>query len=120
MLGLEEKKRRTFSESFKREKVQEIETKKITIAQISRIYEVSRTAVHKWVILYSSLKFKGERIVVEKVSEAIKTERLLLKVKELEQLVGQKQVEIEYLSKVIELGSELTGMDIKKKFVSKS
>ena len=46
--------------------------------------------------------------------------QLLKKVAELEQLVGQKQVEVAYLEKVIEFGSELTETDIKKKFESKS
>ena len=40
----------------------------------------------------------------------------LKKVAELERLLGQKQVEVEYLKKVIEFGSEVTKTDIKKKF----
>ena len=118
MLQTEEKRMRRFSKSFKREKVSEIESKKITIAQISRIYEVSRTSVHKWISLYGKLKTKGERMVIEKASEARRTEALLEKVKELEQLIGQKQIEIEYLKKVIEYSSEAIGEDIKKKYES--
>lgn len=113
------KQRRIFSESFKREKVKELETKKITVLQLSRIYEVSSTAIYKWINLYGDLKNKGERIVVEKESEANKTFKLLQKVKELEQLIGQKQVEIEYLKKIIEFESEKQGCDIKKNIDSK-
>ena len=116
MLQTAEKRMRRFSESFKRDKVSEIESKKITIAEISRIYEVSRTSVHKWISLYGKLKTKGERMVIEKSSEAKRTEALIEKVKELEQLIGQKQVEIEYLNKVIDYGSEAIGEDIKKKY----
>ena len=119
MLGQEEKKRRTFSEAFKREKVKEIESKRISISQISRIYQVSRSAVYKWLLLYGSLKHKGERLVIEKESETKKTEQLLSKVGELEKLLGQKQVEIEYLKKVVEKGSEEVGFDIEKKYALK-
>ncbi len=116
MLQTGEKRMRRFSETFKREKVAELESKKITVAQLSRIYEVSRTSVHNWISLYGKLKTKGERMVVEKESESCRTDSLLQKVKELEQLIGQKQVEVEYLNKVIELGSEAVGEDIKKKY----
>lgn len=110
---------RTFSVAFKQEKVKEIESKQITVSQISRIYGVSRTAVHKWIRLYGSLKVKKERIVVEKESESYKTEQLQKKIAELERLLGQKQVEVEYLKKVVEFGSEATKTDIKKKFESR-
>lgn len=116
MLSMEQKKRRTFSETFKREKVSELEAKTMTIAQLSRIYDVSRTAIHRWIHLYGKLKTKGERMVIEKESEAKRTDFLLEKVKQLEQLLGQKQVEIEYLNKVIEFESNAVGEDIKKKY----
>ena len=119
MLVHEEKKRRTFSEAFKREKVKEIESKRMTVSQVSKIYDVSKAAVYKWLSLYGSLQMKKERMVVEKISEAKKTERLLDKVGELEKLLGQKQVEIEYMKKVIEMGNEIAGVDIEKKYVSK-
>ena len=114
MLGQKEKQKRTFSESFKREKVKEIEAKKITVLELSRIYEVSTPAIYKWIKLYSNLKSKGERMVIEKKSESRRTKALLEKVKDLEQLVGQKQVEIEYLNKVIETENNLQDVDIKK------
>lgn len=38
------------------------------------------------------------------------------RVAELERLVGQKQIEVEFLVKLIELASEELGMDIKKNF----
>jgi transposase-like protein len=115
MFRQEEKQRRTFSEAFKREKVKEIESKKITVIQLSRTYNVSSAAIYMWIKLYGSLKNKKERMVIEKECESKKTAFLLLKVKELEQLIGQKQVEIEYLKKIISKESEQSGIDIKKK-----
>jgi transposase len=49
-------------------------------------------------------------------SEAKKTEELLKRVSELEQVVGQKQLEIDYLNKLLELSSLEFKVDIEKKF----
>ena len=119
-MGSKIRKVRQFSTEFKKEKVKQIDEGKITVSQLSRIYEVSVTAVYKWVRKYSRYAGQNEKIVVEKLSEGAKTAQLLKKVADLEQLLGQKQVEVEYLKKVIEFGSELTETDIKKKFESKS
>ena len=46
---------RTFSESFKRDKVKEIECGLLTVREVSKEYGVSQTAVYKWLRLYSSI-----------------------------------------------------------------
>jgi transposase len=116
----EEKRRRRFSEAFKKEKVAQLESRKVTVRQLSQIYDVSEPAIYYWIKKYSKYGGKQERMVIEKESEGSKTMSLLKKVADLERLLGQKQVEVEYLTKVIEYGSELTETDIKKKYVSKS
>lgn len=106
---------RTFSSSFKKEKVQLIEEGKITVLQLSRLYEVSRKAIYNWIKKYSNLP-PTERLVIEKRSESMKNIELLKKVEELERIIGKQQVELLYKEKVIELGSELLGKDIEKKY----
>lgn len=118
-MGSTIRKVRQFSTEFKKEKVSQIEKGKISVLQLSRIYEVSTTAIYNWIRLYSLHGGEREKVVVQKQSEQVKTLELMKKVAQLEQLVGQKQVEVEYLKKVIEFGSELTGTDIKKKFASR-
>ena len=107
---------RHFSEDFKKLKVQEIESKQITVAKIVSLYNVSRSAVYKWIDKYSIHHKKATRIVVELESESQKTERLQRKVAELERIVGQKQLEIDLLNKLIEVSSEELGIDLKKIF----
>lgn len=107
---------RHFSEEFKKEKVKYIEDKITTVSELSREYNVSGTSIYKWIKKYSDKYKKAERVVIEKESESHKRLKLLAKVAELERMIGQKQMEVEYLNKVIELGSEITGVDIKKKF----
>jgi transposase len=119
-MGNKIRKVRQFSTEFKKEKVKQIDDGKVTVLQLSRIYEVSPSAIYKWIRKYSRYAGQNEKVVVQKESEQARTEMLLKKVSELERLVGQKQVEVEYLKKVIEFGSELTETDIKKKYESRS
>lgn len=110
--------RRTFSEAFKREKVKMLEERQVTVKQLSRIYEVSETAIYKWVRTYSTKLGISEKIVVEKESEGTRTIALMKQVAELERIVGQKQMQVDYFKKLIELIEEDMGEDMKKKFES--
>ena len=111
----EKKQVRFFSEAFKREKVKMVEGGKITVSELSELYEVSHTAIYNWLKQYSNLP-PTERVVIEKKSEGKKNLELLRRIKELERVIGQQQLEILYKEKVIELGSELLGEDIEKKY----
>ena len=116
---MEQKKvRRTFSESFKQEKVKMLEERQVTVKQLSRIYEVSDTAIYQWIRKYSIKLGLSEKLVVEKESEGSRTLALMKQVAELERVVGQKQLQIDYFKKLIELIEEEKGEDMKKKFDS--
>jgi transposase len=116
---LEIRTNRCFSEEFKKRKVKELVEKQITIKQIVRLYGVSRTAVYKWLYKYSPHHDKKTTLVVQMESESHKTMRLQQQVAELERIIGQKQLEIDFLNKLLEIGSEDLGFDIKKNFSSK-
>jgi len=110
----EEKQNRHFSETFKKEKVRMLEQKQITVTEISRLYEVTRGAVYKWKSRYGTMA-SGERVVVEKHSEAAKTLVLLEQLKNREQEIGRQQVEIRYLREVISYWNRELGDDLEKK-----
>lgn len=116
---LEIRRNRVFSEEFKKRKVQELVEKRITVTQLSRLYEVTRAAIYKWLYLYSADHQRKTTFVVQMESESYKTERLQQKVAELERTIGQKQLEIDFLNKLLEIGSEEIGYDIKKNFSSR-
>ncbi len=116
---IQSKYNRTFSESFKRKKVKEILSKSMTVREVSDIYEVSRTAVYKWLRQYSNVE-KGVKQVIQMESEALKNKQLKLRIAELERAVGQKQLEIDYLNKTIEIANEEVGYDLKKKYGPRS
>jgi len=110
---------RCFSEDFKRSKVKELEEKQISIGKLVSLYGVSRQSVYKWLYKYSKGYKKGTRLVMELESESKKTERLLNKVCELEQIIGQKQIELDFLNKLIEVSNAELGIDLKKNFITK-
>ena len=48
-LTTQERHRRSFSETFKRNKVQEIESKQVRVSDICRQYSVSAASVYRWI-----------------------------------------------------------------------
>lgn len=53
--------------------------------------------------------------MLEPMSDTRKIKELKEKIKELERMVGQKQVQVEFYEKMIELTEQDLGIDIKKK-----
>mgnify|MGYP001555537938 FL=1 len=113
-LTIPERQRRRFSESFKRKKVKDIELGKVRVAQICKAYQVSATAVYKWIDKFGS-RTKAERIIVESKSDTQKIIALQKRIAELERMVGQKEIELTFNKKMIEIAEEKFGIEIKKK-----
>lgn len=112
------KMRRNFSTEFKKEKVLLIEQGKLKVSEVCKMYEVTQTAVRKWLLKYGKSYSKTERMVVEKISEEAKTLDLMRKVAELERVIGKQQLQIIYKDAVIQSASELIGENIEKKYNS--
>ena len=113
---LEIRVRRTFSEEFKRQKVDMLISKKISVSELSKLYQVSKSSVYKWLYKYSPHYKKGTVQVVQMESEGARNQALLAQISELERAVGQKQIQIDFLEKMIELASSELKVDIKKNF----
>ena len=120
VLSTSERRTRVFSEEFKRQKVREIEQKQTSISEVSKAYQVRANNVRKWVEKYSSSYKKGVRLVVEMESDTKKLIALQARIAELERIVGQKQLTIDFQAKMIDLAEQEYGIDIKKKFETKS
>ena len=110
------RERRYFSETFKKEKVQELIDKRTTIQKLSDLYGLSRTSIYTWLYRYSPHYAQKSRQVVEMESESQKTQFYQNRVAELERIVGQKQLEIDFRDKLIDLASAALGVDLKKNF----
>lgn len=118
-LTVRERQNRYFSEDFKRKKVSEIERNLTSIAEVSRAYQVTRAAIYKWIYRYSRMLKKGEKQVVESRSDSQKILALKEQVKELERMIGEKQIKLDFQNKMIELAEQEYKIDIKKKFSGK-
>ena len=97
------RRQRYFSDTFKKEKVQDLIEKRISIKEICDLYEVSRASVYKWLYRYSPHYSQKSRQVVKMGSESNKTKFLQTRLAELERIIGQKQLEIDFQNKLIEL-----------------
>jgi len=110
---------RYFSQEFKQKKVTELDKKLTTIAEISKQYEVSRVSIYRWMYKYSLMKKKGIKMIVESKSDTGRIKALKEHIAELEQMLGRKQFEIDFLKKQMEIASEQYGVDLKKKLSGK-
>ena len=114
-----ERRRRHFSDDFKKSKVQELELKRTTISELKRQYEVSSTTIYRWIDNFGTMKNKPERIIVETDSDTKELLLLKKKISDLERIVGQKQVLIDFYDKLIDIAEDEYKVDIKKKFGTK-
>ena len=115
-LTVTERFNRSFSEDFKRKKVSELDRNLITVSELSREHQLSRAAVYKWIYKYSPMRKKGLKMVVEAKSESRKLLMMKEQIKELQRIIGEKQILIDFKDKMIELAEGEFGVDIKKKF----
>ncbi|WP_224483310.1 transposase [Robertkochia aurantiaca] len=107
--------KRTFDLDLKLDLVKQIESGKVGVSQVSRIYQVSPAAIYKWLRKYSDLYKNQTRVVVEKKSISNKNKELQQRIAELERALGQKQMRIDYLEQVVDVASSELGVDIEKK-----
>jgi len=114
-----ERQNRYFSEEIKRQKVDDLERNLVTISELCREYGVSRTSVYKWIYKYSVNRKRQERQIVEKLSDTRKIKGLEDKIRDLERIIGQKQIQLDFKDKMIEIAEEMYQIDIKKKCGSK-
>ena len=110
-LNQEERRRRVFSDDFKKKKVREIERKQVTIAEISREYDVRPWAIRLWLYKFGSNSKKGVKLIVEEESDTRKIKELQSKIAELERLLGQKEVQLIFQDKLISIAEQTYGIE---------
>ena len=107
--------KRVFSDEFKKAKVKEYESGEFTIKEISYLYNISLQTVYRWVYKYSTYNKAGLKIVEMTKSSENKVKELHKKIADLERMLGQKQIRIDYLETMIEVAKKEFDIDIKKK-----
>ncbi len=109
------RKTRRYSEEFKKEIVSLFEKGSYSVLQLERLYGVNNVTIYHWIYKFSTFNEKGIRIVEMKKSSSLKLKGLTQKVKDLERIVGKKQIKIDYLEKMIDIAKDEFDIDIKKK-----
>ncbi len=110
--------RRIFSDAFKKKVVKDIESGKVSVTNASREFNVSYQAIYGWLRKFSPTLYPTTTIVVQMDSEQYKSKELEKKIAELEAALGRKQMELDFLNKMIEIADKDLGIDIKKNIVS--
>ena len=106
--------RREFSEEFKKARVQEYEKGEYSIRELSRLFDIQTTVIYRWIHKYSTYNKKRAILVEMKGSGKQKLKDYEKRIAELERALGQKQLNIDYLEKVIELAEDEYQIKIKK------
>lgn len=110
------KKRRKFSDEFKRSVVKDFESGKFSVHQLERLHGIGNPTIYSWIYKFSNFNEKGYRVIEMKDSAVNKLKALEKKIRELEQAVGQKQIKIDYLEKMMDIAKDELNIDIKKNF----
>ena len=108
------KRYRRYSEEFKLKIVREYESGKYSVYEMEKIYDITNQSIYSWIYKYSEYNKKSIQVVEMKDSQAGKIKKLEARIQELERFVGQKQMKIDYLEKMIDLAKEHYDIDIKK------
>jgi transposase len=109
------RKVRVYSEAFKGELVRLFESGKYSVTQLETLYGVTHAVIYRWIYRYSQLNQAGSRIVEMKQSDTDKVKQMEQRIKDLERMLGQKQIKIDFLETMIEVAEEELKIDIKKK-----
>lgn len=108
------KRHRKFSEDFKLKIVKQYESGKYSVYEMEKIYNITNPTIYNWIYKYSKYNKKSIQVVEMKDSQANRIKEMEARIKELEQVIGQKQMNLDYLEKVIDLAGQEYDIDIKK------
>lgn len=108
------RKHRKFTVDFKRSIVHEYEKGGLSVTQLGKLYNLAPQSIYNWIYKFSKFNEKGYRIVENKESVSSKLKQLEEKCTNYEALLGRKQIEIDFLEKIVELANREYGTDLKK------
>ena len=108
------KARRIYSEDFRLKIVADYESGRHSVGELSKLYDINPQSIYTWIYKYSKYNKKSIKVVEMKDSQMDKIKQLEKRNADLERALGQKQMSIDFLEKMIELAKEEYDIDIKK------
>lgn len=107
-------RKKYYSEDFKKSRVRDYESGQYTVLELSRLYGYSQQVMYTWIHKYSKLAKQNILIVEDHQSASEKVKECQKRIEKLERIVGLKQLELDYLHKLIETAETQFGIDFKK------
>ena len=113
-MTVEERRRRRFTEAFRKTQVSLIESGELTIAEVSRLYEVKQANVRRWLSKYGKKELPSP-IIVSDSSDINRLKELEQENKKLKELVANQQLSLVYQEGLLQLAKERLGNNFEKK-----
>lgn len=113
------RKRKIYSEQIKRKVVDDFRSGRHTALELSDLYHCHPQTIYNWIYKYSPGDSPQINVVEMSQSTDQKVKDLQAKIADLERMVGQKQIKVDFLEKMIELAESEYDLDLKKNSSSK-
>ena len=107
-------RRREFSEQIKRKVVKEFRAGRYTVKELASLYSCAQKSIYRWIYKYSPADVPSITVVEMSKSTDHKVKELQDQIGQLERALGQKQIQIDFYEKMLELAKEEYDIDIKK------
>lgn len=108
------RKRRQFSEQIKRQAVADFRSGKHTALELADLYHCHHQTIYNWIYKYSPGDSPQVNVVEMSKSTDRKVKDLHDKIAQLERALGQKQIKVDFLEKMVELAEDEYNLDLKK------
>jgi len=103
-----------YSNAFKQKVIKEIEEGMITIAEASRIYEISLQSLYNWIKDYGKDHLIGKVVWVQKRDEVDKIKKLEAEKRQLEAALAKAHLDNFCLESLMSVVEEKYGISVKK------
>lgn len=103
-----------YSNAFKQKVIQEIEEGLISIAEASRIYEISPQSLYNWIKDYGKDHLIGKVVLVQKRDEIDKIKKLEAEKRQLEAALAKAHLDNFCLESLMSVVEEKYGISVKK------
>ncbi len=107
---------RRFSVDFKKKLVREYESGNFTVKELCDLHAIAGGVLYRWIDKFGTFPQDEIRVIEMSESSDQKVKELQRKIKELERIVGQKQITIDYLNTMMDVAKDELNIDIKKNF----
>lgn len=107
-------KRRQFSEQIRKNVVEEFRSGNYSVKELADLYHVSATSIYRWIHTYSPADSPSIKVVEMSESTDKKVNDLKHRIAQLERMLGQKQIKVDFLEKMVELAEDQYDLDLKK------